>query len=193
MLLMQLSTLRYLLRQGMAIRGHDDVEGNLIQLLLLRSHEIPQLKVWLKEKKYCSPEIKNEQIALMGFSVLRGLLSEIRKAECYSIIADEATDVSHKEQLVICIRWVDDNFEIHEDPIELLNVPQTDANTLTTCIKDCLLRCCLPISQCREQAYDGASNMRGHLNGVPLKFKPVHLQHSTFIVLPTAQIYVYKQ
>ena len=73
----------------------------------------------------------------MGLSVLRGLLSEIRKAECYSIIADEVTDVSHKEQLVICIRWVDDNFEIHEDPIELLNVPQTDANTLTTCIKDC--------------------------------------------------------
>ena len=37
MLLKQLSTLRYLLRQGMAIRGHDELEGNLTQLLLLRS------------------------------------------------------------------------------------------------------------------------------------------------------------
>ena len=51
MLLTQLSTLRYLLRQGMAVRGHHEEEGNLAQLLLLRSNEIPQLKVWLKEKK----------------------------------------------------------------------------------------------------------------------------------------------
>ena len=71
----------------------------------------------------------------MGLSVLKEL-SEIRKAEFYSIIA-EATDVSRKEQLIICIRWVDDNFNIHEDPIELLNVPQTDAKTWTACIKDC--------------------------------------------------------
>ena len=31
MLLTQLSTLRYLLRQGMAIRGHHEEEGNLAQ------------------------------------------------------------------------------------------------------------------------------------------------------------------
>ena len=29
-----------------------------------------------------------------------------------------------------------------------------------------MIRLCLPISQCRGQAYDGASNMSGHLNGV---------------------------
>ena len=150
----------------MAIRGHDQIEGNLTQLLLLRSHDIPELKVWLKEKKYYSPEIQNEQIALMGLSVLRELLSEIRNAEFFSVLADEATDVSHKEQLVVCIRWVDKDFDVHEDPIELISVPKTDASTLTTAIKDCLVRCCLPISQCRGQAYDGASNMSGHLNGV---------------------------
>ena len=150
----------------MAIRGHDQIEGNLTQLLLLRSHDIPELKVWLKEKKYYSPEIQNEQIALMGLSVLRELLSEIRNAEFFSVLADEATDVSHKEQLVVCIRWVDKDFDVHEDPIELICVPKTDASTLTTAIKDCLVRCCLPISQCRGQAYDGASNMSGHLNGV---------------------------
>ena len=193
MLLNQLSTLRYLLRQGMAIRGHNDVDSNLTQLLLLRSHEIPQLKSWLREKKYCSPEIQNEQISLMGLNVLRGLLSEIRNAEFYSIIADEASDVSHKEQLVVCIRWVDNDFEIHEDPIELINVPKTDANTLTTCIKDCLVRCCLPISQCRGQAYDGASNMSGHLSGVAAQIQTdtpsalyVHcLAHCTNLCLQT--------
>ena len=105
--------------------------------MLLRSNDIPQLKVWLKEKKYCSPEIQNEQISILGLCVLRDLLSEIRNAQHYSIIADEATDVGHEEQLVVCIRLVDDDFDIHEEPIELINVPQTDAQTLTTCIKDC--------------------------------------------------------
>ena len=29
-----------------------------------------------------------------------------------------------------------------------------------------MIRLCLPVSQCRGQAYDGASNMSGHLHGV---------------------------
>ena len=97
-----------------------------------------------------------------------GVKGFIRNAEFYSIIADEASDVSHKEQLVVCIRWVDNDFETHEDPIEHIKLMQT---LLTTCIKDCLVRCCLPISQCRGQAYDGASNMSGYLSGVPAQIQ----------------------
>ena len=43
MLLKQFSALRYLLRQGMAIRGHNETESNLVQLLLLRGEDDPQL------------------------------------------------------------------------------------------------------------------------------------------------------
>ena len=39
MLLKQLSSLRYLARQGLAIRGHSEKEGNLMQLLLLGSED----------------------------------------------------------------------------------------------------------------------------------------------------------
>jgi hypothetical protein len=48
MRLTQLSTVRYLLRQGMAARDSNKEEGNLAHLLL---NDIPQLKVWLKEKR----------------------------------------------------------------------------------------------------------------------------------------------
>jgi len=37
------------------------------------------------------------------------------------VIADEATDLSQKEQLTLCIRWVDNDMEIHEDPVELMS------------------------------------------------------------------------
>ena len=51
----------------------------------------------------------------------------IRESSMYSLIVDEATDTSKKKEMCMCIRWVDKNFEIHEDPVELINVPKTDA------------------------------------------------------------------
>ena len=77
MLIKQLSALKYLLRQGLAIRGHDNKEGNLTQLLKLRGEDDPQLQMWLSDGRYLSPVIVNEQIKLMSDNVLRGLLSEI--------------------------------------------------------------------------------------------------------------------
>ena len=44
----------------------------------------------------------------------------------------------------MCGYWVDDNYEIYEDPIGLIQVPKTDANTLTDTLKDVLVRCILP-------------------------------------------------
>ena len=44
MLLKVLSSLRFLLRQGLAIRGHKESEGNLLQLLCLRSDDCQMVK-----------------------------------------------------------------------------------------------------------------------------------------------------
>ena len=68
----------------------------------------------------------------MANSVLRSILWQINSAGWFAIIADEATDVSKCEQMYICIRWVDDNYEVYEDPIGLVKVPKTDAETLYT-------------------------------------------------------------
>ena len=40
MLLVVIESLKYLLRQGLAIRGHEEIEGNLMQLLLLQSEKL---------------------------------------------------------------------------------------------------------------------------------------------------------
>ena len=106
MLLKQLSSLRYLAPQGLAVRGHEQIEGNLIQLLLLHSEDCPELKQWVKEKHYLSSEILNEMLSLMARAVTIKLLENIREASIYSLIADEARDITNKEQLCISIRWV---------------------------------------------------------------------------------------
>ena len=47
-LLRQISSLKFLPRQGLAIRGHEELEGKLLQLLKLRSEDFPDLKGGLK-------------------------------------------------------------------------------------------------------------------------------------------------
>ena len=37
----------------------------------------------------------------------------------FSIMADECTDIANKEQIVICIRWVDNTLTDYEDVIGL--------------------------------------------------------------------------
>ena len=103
LLLKQLSSLRYLLRQGLAIRGHTDYDGNLVQLLMLRSEDCNGLNSWLQNKKYMSHEIVNEMIRLMSNYVLREILSEIREASYFSLIVDECSDISHSEQMCVSI------------------------------------------------------------------------------------------
>ncbi len=61
---------------------------------------------------------------------------------------------------------MDSSYEVHEAAINLLQLPDTKAFTLFSVVKDCLLRCSLPITNCIGQAYDGASNMSGVRSGV---------------------------
>ena len=138
----------------------------LYQLFLLRVEDCPQLLTWLYKREYISSKIVYEFIAIMGNTVLRQVLALINSALWYSLIADEATDISHNEQIGISIRWVDSSYEVHKDTLVLFQLPNAKAQTLFTFIKDILIRCFLPIFQRRGQAFDGASNMTGIRNGV---------------------------
>ena len=51
MLLKLLSSIKYLVRQGLALRGHVENESNLIQLLKCRSEDIEGMDKWLEDKK----------------------------------------------------------------------------------------------------------------------------------------------
>ena len=73
----------------------------------------------------------------------------------------------------------------------MVHVPSTTASILTTTIKDVLIRCIRPLSNCRGQAYDGAANMMGHLRGVATVIENEH-QPSEFTVSLIVSISVYR-
>ena len=156
--------LQYLARQGQAMQGDTDDESNFIQLLKLRGKDQPLLLKWLerKEDRYTSHDIQNEIIAIMANHVIRDLKKSDIRGGFFSIICDEYTDISNKEQLTICIRWVDKELQAHEDFLGFYNVPDIGAETIVSAIKDVLLKLQLSLVNCRGQCYDGASNMMGH-------------------------------
>lgn len=183
-LLAQIRAVRYLARQGLAFRNHDESEGNLHQLLLTWSVNNGDIESWLRNNRFTSHQAVNDILTIAGQSVLRNILQRIKGVNgppWFSVIADEATDVASNEQMSVAIRWVDNSYNVREDPVGLFKVPNTTAETLFIIIKDILIRCNLPLSLCRGQAYDGAANMQGKRTGVATRLReeqpaaiPVH-------------------
>ena len=169
MLLKILSNIRFLARQSIAIRGDGDEENsNFIQLFKLRGEDDPKFAKWLEKKtdKYVSADIQNELLKVMGLQVLRDIATSLHSAEFYSIMVDKTTDVSNKEQAVLCFGWVSDDLIAHEDFVGLYGIENTEAKTMVNMILDVLTRLNLSIKKLRGQCYDGASAMSGPRSGV---------------------------
>ncbi len=161
--------IRFLARQGIALRGDgDEKDSNFMQLLMLCKINNPKIQSMLEKKtdKYTSPIIQNEMLQIMGLKILRDIADSLQKAKYFSLMADEVTDTSNREQVAICIRWVDSDFQPHEEFIGLHKADTITAIELVTILKDVLLRMNLNITHCRAQCYDGAANMCGARNGV---------------------------
>ena len=166
----------------LALRGHTEMEGNLRQLLIMWADNESSFAD-LKENRHLSHDSVNEQIALMGQSILRTLFKNIKESvpAWFAVVADEATDVANREQFNLSIRWVSSKYVVSEDPVGLFCLPDTRSDTITMVLKDRLIRCDLPLSLCRSQAYYGAANMQGVRKGVATEIRkecpaavPVH-------------------
>ena len=164
-----LQNIAFLAHQGLTLRGDgSEDDSNYIQLLNLRAIDDPRIIEWLQKKrdKYTSPIVQNEILKIMALKIIQKIAESLQGSDFFTIMADETTDASNKEQMVICIRWVDNNFEGHKEFIGMHEVDSIDASTLYQVIKDVLLRLNLSITKARGQCYDGAAAMSGCRSGV---------------------------
>lgn len=157
----------YLARQGLALRGADSDGGNFIELLKLRSADILELQTWLcRPKSYTSGEIQNEILQNVAYQISLNVKDIIQRAKFYSVIVDETSDISVHEQVSISVRIVTDEFDVEEMFLGLYETSSTTGETLSKVVKDSLLRYGLSPDNLRGQCYDGASNMSGEFRGV---------------------------
>ena len=166
-LLQVLQNIQFLSRQGLAFR-HDNDNGNFDQLLKKSEQIDPRISTWLKKNRnnFLHKEHQNQTIKIMALKILQDIAKDINNSIVYTIIADEVTDASNHEQFVICLRWVDQILEVHEDFIGLQKVDNIKADTLRTATEDVLLRLAVPLQNARGQCYDGANNMVGLKSGL---------------------------
>ena len=123
-------------RQNIALRGHrddatdierdvDDLEnhGNFRALLNFRVDAgdnvlAEHLATAPRNATYTSKTIQNQMINIIADQVRSKIVGNIKAAKWYTVISDEVTDVSNKEQLSLVLRYVDlDTLLVREDLI----------------------------------------------------------------------------
>ena len=156
-------------RQGLALPGDgDDKSRNFYQLMLLRALDDPSLLKWINRSydRHMSSTSQNEILKLLALKRLRKIVSDIAMTGCYSILADEAIDVSNTQQLVVCIRWVTKDLEVEEDFIGLVPLERAPADVTAAATNDVLMKLSLPISNANTQCHDRCSTVVGSKKGV---------------------------
>lgn len=177
----------FLGRQGIPLRGHLEQgriiteapithnDGNFRAFLRHQAMEYDEeLKQHLKNAplnaQYTSPSIQNEILEICGNEILQSIVSSVNSAQCFSVMADETTDVSTKEQLTICVRYICDEagkgLILKEDFIGFSLIHDMTGLGISTAILSRLRDVGLDLTYIRGQSYDGASSMCSDFVGV---------------------------
>ncbi|XP_037534998.1 zinc finger MYM-type protein 1 [Nematolebias whitei] len=175
-------TVLYCGRQCIALRGHVETPneernpGNFLRLLQLVANHNETVKNHLaspmmKNATYISPQTQNEILDIMGNDfILSGLVTEIKEAKFYSILADEVT--SHNiEHMAFCVRFVDRESNIREEFLTFVPLSHTTGVYLAKTILQTIEKIGLDPSNIRGQGYDGAANMSSQNVGVQAEIK----------------------
>ena len=175
-------TLRYCASQEIALRAHrDDGEnkGNFkgaVSLVLRHSQELRDLETKIPQNaSYLSHEPQNELLHCMAVMVQSKIVSKVKEARFWSIIADETKDASKTEQLSLCVRYWDATEGkqscLREDCLTLAPLGAMNAAYIANVISEKAESFGLSWEYLVGQAYDGASTMSGCIAGVSTLIK----------------------
>lgn len=168
---------RTLCRQGLAFRGDgDEHDGNFYQFVQLLSRHNPLMKRWLNDQSlrpykvtYLGPRSQNEFIEVLSNEAKKLIINEIKGSSFFSIMADTTPDISHKDRLAVCVRYVNSKGQAIERLLEIAEAKDKTGLGTATEIIDILAKNSLCTDNLAFQSYDFASNMSGSINGTQAK------------------------
>ncbi|XP_021758665.1 zinc finger MYM-type protein 1-like [Chenopodium quinoa] len=161
---------------SLTFRGHDESgesynRGNFLELLKWLGEKVEEVRQHTLENapKNCqmiSLLLKRNIINCCAKEITRCIIEEVGD-DYFVILADESSDVSQKEQLALVLRFVNrDSGKVMERFLGIVHVGNTIALTLKDAIMSLLVEHSLSPSMIRGKGYDGASNMKGEINGL---------------------------
>ncbi|XP_049786191.1 uncharacterized protein LOC126188634 [Schistocerca cancellata] len=156
----------------MPLRGKQTDEGVLLDLLnlridsgddKLRSH----LEKCRRNAVYTSPKIQNDFINLCGDVIKENIITEIKKATFYVVLADETADIAGKEQLSIGVLFYDERkVIIREEFVGFIELKSQNASSIAEAIDIFLISNNLPAEDCVGFGFDGCSTIACRVSGV---------------------------
>ena len=125
------------------------------------------MKTCSSRETYLSKTTQNLLLTCCCDIMTETIIGRVKEAEFYSVICDEASDTSNKEQLSFCPRYVNDDGDICEDFLKLVHCKSgLTGRDLYNEVTEALTSFGLDLQNCRGQGYDGAGAVSGHFNGL---------------------------
>ena len=126
--------------------------------------------------------------------MIKELKKELTTANSFSVMMDEASDFSRKEQVSVVLRYVDTDYVIQERLVNIECTDSTDTESLVQILLGSLLKVGLTTDKLIGQCHDSASNMREAIGGVQAKIRAIqpkaiyshYYAHCTNLVLVEA-------
>ncbi|CAM8934443.1 unnamed protein product [Rhodiola kirilowii] len=134
-----IAVVKYLGKEGLPFRGHDESSnsssrGHFIEIIkTYASMNDESAKVVLenapKHSMYIAPSIQKEILDIIATKIRNKIRQEIGDAK-FCILVDESLDVSHKEQMAIILRFVDDDGFLQQRYFKIVSVEDTTSANL---------------------------------------------------------------
>ena len=167
-------------KQNMALQGHrddsshlDESSGNPGNFQALLNFRVEAGDKVLANHFANGPrnatyrsKIQNEIIEVLGTYTQDKIVAEINEAGAFSLLVDEASDSSNKEQLPLILRFVDKERNVREEFVGFYECEDgVTGQAIATLILKALQELGLSMDFCKGHCYDGAGNMSGPCNG----------------------------
>eukprot|EP00112_Aurelia_sp_Birch-Aquarium-sp1_P017236 Seg3978.1 transcript_id=Seg3978.1/GoldUCD/mRNA.D3Y31 product="52 kDa repressor of the inhibitor of the protein kinase" protein_id=Seg3978.1/GoldUCD/D3Y31 len=177
-------------RQNIPLRGHRDDARHVMDPKVNPGnfHEILKygarcanvavdeyLKSTPRNATYRSKTTQNQLITICGELITEKIISEIKDAKFFSVLADEATDCANIEQMSLVLRYVDKTPSVREEFLGFVPCKNgLSGEAIAENIMQSVEERGLSMGLCRGQGYDGAGNMAGRVNGAAARIQSVH-------------------
>ena len=105
--------------------------------VLLGNTTLPTLQK-AKNLNYLSKQTMGDMVAAIGLALEADILKQVRSSPYYSIIIDEATDISVTKSLGLCIQYLDPQANVSVRALKLIEIRHGTAEFIAESIFDYL-------------------------------------------------------
>ena len=130
------SSILFLACQGLPLHGDGHVTRPILTFIscyFFGGEDYSAINQFLERQqlKYTVHEVQNKLLFIMALQILCHIAAQIQSAVFFTVMLDETTDCSNKEQTMLVFKWVDDDVTAHE---EFIGLYLTDSITVAALV-----------------------------------------------------------